>query len=103
LKSFTLSPAAVALGGTVTATIGLSGPAPNGGTKITLHTILQDAAGAEVPGAASPLPDSITVPAGQTSFASKVRLPRTLRGQAQVIVTASDGSNVITAKFQIRG
>ena len=103
LKSFTLSPAAVALGGTVTATIGLSGPAPNGGTKITLHTILQDATGAEVPGAASSLPDSITVPAGQTSFASKVRLPRTLRGQAQVIVTASDGSNLITAKFQIRG
>ncbi len=103
LKSFAI---AVVAGGTVTMKIALTDVAPAEGTVITLNTVVLDATGATVSGVANPLPDSVTVPAGKSTFATKLKLSavalHTLT-KATVNVTASDGTNQIIGSFQIKG
>ena len=102
LKSFAV---ALAAAGTVTMKIALTAVAPADGTIITLNTVLLDATGATVPGVANPLPDSVTVPAGKSTFATKLKLSAAALhslAKATVNVTASDGTNQITGTFQIK-
>jgi subtilisin family serine protease len=81
LTGFTLSPVTLTGGGSVTATVTISSPAPAGGLAITVtrSSTLVSA------------PASITVPAGATS-ASVTFSTSPVSSQTQVTVTASRGS-----------
>ena len=95
LTTLTLSPDTVSVGtGTqVTGTVSLGSPAPVGGAVITLSSSLT---------ALANVPQSVTIPAGQTSTTFQVRYTTLLTAQTSVTITAGYSGKQLTATLTLK-
>jgi len=104
LSSFAVAPPAItaARPAEIVLTPSLTGPAPAGGTAVSLKATVMDVSGALLPGVTVPnIPDSVTIPEGQSSVDIKVANPR-IPGPATIAITASAGMTM-SATVTIRG
>jgi len=92
LAAFTLSSATMAPGGTITATITLSGPAPAGGVAVALSA---------APSGAVSLPASVLVPAGAASAGFRIQAGA-VNTETTVVVTATWNGKSLQTTLGIR-
>ena len=105
LSSFVVAPSAITATRPpeIVLTPALTGPAPVGGAAVSLTATVMDVSGAVLPGVSVPtIPDSVTIPEGQSSVDIKVANPR-IPGPATIAITAASGGVTMSATLTIRG